>query len=522
MRLARVLALLLSLAALAAPAASAHHPAGVPAEDAARGLEYDGLRPATADGPCNGVGYELTAGVRIGCTHGPDPAPAGVDVRETPPLAELRASTEAAAPVPCIGDGTSGMRVQAIYARPSDRPSQYATVEPLIQGWSAEMNDMVRASARGARDVRFVTDEACRATVLNVTVTPNAAENFEATIQELALQGFVRNDRKYLVWMDASKYCGIAGMYPDSRVRQLNRNNGPLGVAALVARVDTGCWDGHTATHELVHTLGAVQGGSPNATAYGHCTDEYDVMCYTDGAGTMLRIVCFPRSTYEARLDCNGDDYFNVSPAPGSWLGLHWNVANSVFLEGGVVPPPPAAPTALRATSAGQTQLAFEWASVSGAVAYGISLDGMVRENTGFPRIELNGLPCGRSFELGVEALDARGETSARAVASASTLACPDRQPPVVTPRAVSGKRGQFIKLRYGVSDAAHTRETISIYRGTTRTKTLTTAFGPSTSGQSVRWRIPANAKGPLRFCVRAADRTGNPSETRCAPIRLP
>ena len=44
-----------------------------------------------------------------------------------------------------------------------------------------------------------------------------------------------------------------------------------------------GCWIAGVAAHELGHTLGAVNNNAPNASGYGHCTDEWDVMCYQDG-----------------------------------------------------------------------------------------------------------------------------------------------------------------------------------------------------------------------------------------------
>ena len=63
-----------------------------------------------------------TTGLRVSgtdlCTHGPDPAPAGVDIRksvEPVPPDQLKPHA-----VQCNGDGNSGLRTQVIYARASD------------------------------------------------------------------------------------------------------------------------------------------------------------------------------------------------------------------------------------------------------------------------------------------------------------------------------------------------------------------------------------------------------------------
>lgn len=79
----------------------------------------------------------------LGCTHGPDPAPANLDVR-APVSTETLAGVAAALPAPplgpgtngngvaCSGDGTSGFRVEAIYAT-AGGTDRYASVAPLIQ-----------------------------------------------------------------------------------------------------------------------------------------------------------------------------------------------------------------------------------------------------------------------------------------------------------------------------------------------------------------------------------------------------
>jgi hypothetical protein len=279
------------------------------------------------------------------CTHGPDPAPAGIDVREPAPVLAQDAGTAQSTAVTCQGDGVSGKRVQLVYARAAGTPDRYATMLASFQQWAARIDDMVNLSAAqtgGVRHVRYVHDANCLPTVLNVTLTAAGDDNFNNTIEEMRAQGHNRSDRKYLMWVDANVYCGIAQLYTDDRPGQENYNNGPSNIPGTVARVDSGCWGltNMVEAHELFHMLGAVQPGAPNATPGAHCTDDYDRMCYPDAQGVTVRIVC-SSTDMENRLDCNGDDYFNTNPPAGSWLANHWNTANSAFLASSGSPPPP-------------------------------------------------------------------------------------------------------------------------------------------------------------------------------------
>ena len=89
------------------------------------------------------------------------------------------------------------------------------------------------------------------------------------------------------------------------------------------------------ALHEVFHTLGAVQNSAPNATGGLHCNDGFDLMCYADSPDpkSVQRNACEPLTyPFSGALDCNGDDYFNPSPAPGSYLATHWNTYSSPFL----------------------------------------------------------------------------------------------------------------------------------------------------------------------------------------------
>ncbi|HEU5083223.1 MAG TPA: cell wall-binding repeat-containing protein [Acidimicrobiales bacterium] len=334
-----------ALAALALPGTPAMSLAGDPAEAAAHdhaGHPNGGcgaLEAITVDGP-------------VGCTHGPDPAPPGIDISQPWPARSSQPEfepTEAAAvgSVPCIGDGVSGKRVQAIYAHPADRPNRASQVVPQIRTWAAETDAVINISAqkRGAtRHVRFVTRSDCTLDVKVVTLTAQGDDNLTNTVAELRLQGFDRTDRKYLVWMDSTVLCGIASLYIDDRPTKDNANNSTTA-PPTVARVDSGCWGlasrGQSVeAHELVHGLGGVQPTAPNATANSHCNDESDRMCYADGSpGYAEWTRC--DVAREALLDCGGDDYFHPSPPAGSYLATHWNTANSDLLASSDVPPPP-------------------------------------------------------------------------------------------------------------------------------------------------------------------------------------
>jgi hypothetical protein len=331
------------------------------------GLRYENLESAPAGSACAPVPYRLEIAPGIaGCTHGPDPAPAGVDVRVAPSLAQLNARADAAAEsiggvaaqgaaadgtVPCIGHGTSGKRLEAIYAYRDVDASRYASVAPLIRTWAAaadEVFDQSAATTGGSRHLRWLHDANCQPIVQEVAISAEAAEDFSTMIFDLYYAGFNRTDRRYVIWVDFNYYCGIAMTDWDESPGQNNIHNGvPAAQLGLMARIDVGCW-GQAApatlieAHEISHTLGAVQPHSPNSSSvvygpapdefyfYGHCVDEYDTMCYPDGTPKGMVYRC--TSVYERLLDCNHDDYFNTNPGAGTYLATNWNTANSSFL----------------------------------------------------------------------------------------------------------------------------------------------------------------------------------------------
>jgi hypothetical protein len=305
----------------------------------ASGMVFDGLRAASA-GPCAGL-YEVSGVTPAMCTHGPDPAPAGLSVtRRVPPIGAAPAVAQGLAA--CEGDGTSGRRVEVLYVHgTTSRYNEYLeTFRTLAEGVDVIFNESARETG-GERHVRYVTETvngACRPVVRDVRIADSAlnANDWAPLLNAVRAAGYTRTDRKYLQFVDATVYCGIGGFAGDTRKSDANRSNsGPE-----YARADSGCWSAGVAAHELGHTLGAVNNNAPNASGFAHCTDEWDVMCYKDDPSVTIRTVCTNRS-HDQRLDCNHDDYYHTAPPAGSYLANNFNVADNLFLIKGTGGQPP-------------------------------------------------------------------------------------------------------------------------------------------------------------------------------------
>ncbi|HVL06393.1 MAG TPA: fibronectin type III domain-containing protein [Acidimicrobiales bacterium] len=321
--------------------------------------------PAPAD-RCGGLVQLRSLTGEVSCSHPPDAAPPGIDIKSPrPPVPANRAAGAVPAAVTpiCTGDGTSGPRVQLVYARPAGRPDRYDAYSASFLTWAAQVDAGLEESAEqtgGSRRIRFVHDGSCTPTITRVVVTAEAITDGGAFNPQIRAAHGNPTDRRFLVWMDATEVCGVAEGRVDDRPDWKNRNNGP---ESLVARVDSGCWgirDGLAEGHELFHTLGAVQQSAPHSTPGFHCTDEIDRMCGFDGSGLPVTMAC--PGNHEDLFDCNHDDYFHTDPAPGSYLATHWNTADSRFFTG-----PPAAPSDVGAVGT-EASAVLSWsAAMAGA-----------------------------------------------------------------------------------------------------------------------------------------------------------
>lgn len=109
---------------------------------------------------------------------------------------------------------------------------------------------------------------------------------------------------------------------------------------------------------------------------------------------------------------------------------------------------------------------------------------------------------------------------------SYSVLAPPDRTPPRVTAIASKGTHGRNAFLHYRLADASGwSREEVTIYRGRTllarRGNASSLAPFDAAKIYAHQWRVPANVRGKLRFCVRAWDPAGNRSSPSCAALTV-
>lgn len=308
------------------------------------------LLPAIATSPppdlCAGLdGVTLPDGYVV-CTHGDDHGlrPTHAAGQESAAEVDRPAGPVPTAPTQCYGDGRNGQRVEVLFAHPASAGSRAGTLDADLRRWVGQVEWTVSASAARyghRRHVRWVTEAdgagGCRVAIAAVALPDDAFADLGATVGALRARGFDRPDRTYLVFADVDVLCGVATVPTDDRPGPDNRAVTDAGYA----RIDRGCWDVgdvgtySVAAHELLHTLGAVQPSAPHATTQRHCTDEYDVMCYADGAGLATTVVCRDQDpattgqgdTNNRLLDCSGDDYFHPAPPPGSYLADHWNTA---------------------------------------------------------------------------------------------------------------------------------------------------------------------------------------------------
>lgn len=304
------------------------------------------------------------------------------DIRETDLAAAVRTAQEVAAAEP--GDGlpltwcgdqrstddvanaafpASAAQFKVVYAHPLDQPSRFDGFKHALQANVALIGRFMSAQSGGLKAPRFDMGTSCGAQYVDIQhVTlpgprTSYVDNFSAvrTAVDAQLNPSPGGPRHTFVLADtlspdpAGWWTGVASRWDDDRPGAINSaNDGGLFAVVWVPRLETppatdpdGFWP-EGMLHEMAHNLGAVQWSAPHTTYtpggptfYGHCWDEWDVMCYQDGPAPAhaMEYVCldFPGAIGQ-EFDCGRDDYFNPAPPPGSYLATYWNIFDSDFL----------------------------------------------------------------------------------------------------------------------------------------------------------------------------------------------
>ena len=322
-----------------------------------------------------------------------------------------------------------------------------------------------------------MTDPDCTLDVAKVELSPAGVSSLAGTAADLAAQGFDRPDRKYLVWVDAYVFCGVATVKPDDRPSPDNANNGD-GQPGMVARVDRGCWGGvnpSTEAHELVHLLGGAQPSAPNANDNFHCTDDAEVLCYDDdgvldglvwahGRQVRLRSVCgrcpraaprlrarrlLPHAPARRKLSRRSLEHRDEQLPDGRRARLRFGTSEA---------PHPTAPKPMvvGAIGGGRVPVRLRWSSRDAdVVGYWLwkSVDGhrwkfVPVPNPSAPQTVL-GLQKGHTYRFLVHAYDAAGNASPAALGPSFSVSVLEDRSPRITywGRWQHGRRGAASSL---------------------------------------------------------------------------
>lgn len=245
--------------------------------------------------------------------------------------------------LPLCLDSNATPHLQAIYAYDASEGVKLQDIKD-IRTMMEESDRIVFLSAdqqKGGRRLRMGTEPSttgCQVSVIPVPIPHSYFSTGDETVirDSLKSAGFADQESSINTGVIPITFinhdivgtlsCGVGYNYIDDAINGYNSRP-----SVNLAEIWHGCWNAYTAIHEIMHTLGAVQDSAPHATTNGHCTDGVDIMCYDDSGDLAGQQFICPSTPYRpgGLLDCNADDYFAISPAPGSYLATHYNVANN-------------------------------------------------------------------------------------------------------------------------------------------------------------------------------------------------
>lgn len=332
---------------------------------------------------------------------------------------------------------------RVLYVRPTGTTDRSSTIIPKLRTevykMSAFLNDEAFRVGGVNRKLRVRCDGSGDLDVGSV-VTPTAAgvDNFGTVVTDLYAQGYLSSKTNVLVYYDGYNDISIAaGTGHWTNDDSASTGNDALDGGNLSLEWNYPSSGGEptwsTLLHEAGHNMGAVQNSAANSSGAGHCNDGWDIMCYDDNGPTSAynQTVCA-----QEQFDCNADDYYHPSPAPGSYLATHWNLAHprNTYIDAtqpndNTAPTVPGTPSVSGRTA---SSVSLTW----GASTDETYLNGyrIYRSTGGGPAVLARtvseastsvtdtGLTLGASYSYHVTAWDGRNESGASAAVSATTI----------------------------------------------------------------------------------------------------
>ena len=173
---------------------------------------------------------------------------------------------------------------------------------------------------------------------------------------------------------------------------------------------------------------------------------------------------------------------------------------------------PPSAPTNFAATGTGPTSVATSWTASTddrGVDHYALFRNGTQIDTTTSTSFTFPGLTCSTSYTLGVEAVDAADNSSARTTLNASTQACDTTQPNVTLTAPTAGAQ---LSGTVSVTATATDNDAVAGVQFLLDGQPL--GDEDTTAPYSVPWNTRSTANGNHTLAARARDRSGNQRTT--------
>jgi chitodextrinase len=168
---------------------------------------------------------------------------------------------------------------------------------------------------------------------------------------------------------------------------------------------------------------------------------------------------------------------------------------------------PPSAPTGVYSVATTETQVILAWTPSTddfGVVGYGLYVGGFWVGQWSEPSATITNLSCGQTYQIGIDAMDAAGNNSARTNAFFSTAPCSDHTPPSApTGLAVSKSSPTGVTLAWAASTDASGIAEYGLYRDGAKVGSATSTTGDFSGLQCGR---------TYTFGVDAADKEQNRS----------